>query len=914
MASDGALSALALGRIVGRAGDLEAVDRALEGEDRLVTVTGPGGIGKSRLALEVARRHLEAEPPRAVAYVDCNEVTSATALVDAVAAASGVGDSAEERDAGGVERVGRALCERGAVLVVLDDVDRVAAEAASVLASWLGLAPEARFLVTSRARLHLPGEAVHEVGPLGLPGPTAEPSATEPGPAAEPSEAEQLFATCARRIRSGWQLDEAEAPFVAEIVRALEGIPLAIELAASRMAVMGPRALLHRLRSGGDLLRRSERGRPARHSTLAGTIEWSYQHLEPWEQAALAQCSVFRGGFTLEAAEAVVDLAAFPAAPSVVDVAQALRDKSLLHARQVSLLPGELRLGLYAPIREYAAGRLAASGGADAAEARHAAYFVGAGRQWGEVARPGDGVDRRLLLLVERDNLLAVAERVLGRGPVTAASAEPALKALLALWPVLLVQGPLGTYEKLMGPVLDISAKTGADPSLQADALAVRGSLRWHRGESREGLGDLVRALAIARKLGNRRLEGRVLVHLGKAFADRGEVDEARRHYESALEAHHELGEEVEAGRALARLGQLEARAGRPGEARRYYERALAIHGRHGDPLLEAQDLRLLGELLLDVGQREEAQSCLDSGLDLARRAGDRRGEAIVRGLLALLHHDAGDLRRARRSYEEVVELLAALGFRRLEGIFAGFLGILEREAGRWVEATTLLERAAELVGADDAGHQGLFLAHLAGLEADAGRPERAKARLEEAEALAARAEASPFAAAVALERAHLAPKGASTAARKAEAPAARSVHVRLALRCLRNAMDRGPDRGEQRPMEDALIVGGGALWFRPPGGDRVSLKQRRPLRLVLQRLVEERSAHPGRPLDWEDLLAAGWPRERVIPSAGAHRVRVAVSTLRKLGLKDVLVTVPEGYLLDPAVTAHALEEEDRAD
>jgi len=854
MATDGAPPLAPAGKLVGREGDLAAIDQRFAEGERLVTVTGPGGIGKSRLAAEVVdQRRSDAgrDDLAGPAWIaDLSEVTGLPALCDVVAEAVALPGSHEEPDAADpVARIGEALSARGPALLVLDDVDHVNTEAGEAAARWLSAAAEVQLLVTCRERLHVADEAVHELAPLTLDGPGG-PSASE---------------------------------------------ALAIELAAARLAVMGPRALLHRLRTGLDALRRTERGGPARHATLAQTIDWSWQLLQPWEQDALAQCSTFRGGFSLEAAEAVISVDGHSEALPALDVIQALRDKSFLHASEVGLLPGELRLGMYVAIRQLAA------------------FFVAAGERWSSAEEDEDTADPRRHLIVERENLLAVAERVLGRGPVTAATAEPALKALLVLWPVLLVRGPLATYAKLMGPVLDVSAGSGADPSLQADALAVRGSLRWHRGQSQEGLGDLIKALAIARKLDNRRLEGRVLVHLGKALADRGELDEARGHCDGALAIHRELGDEAEEGRALAMMGQLEARRGRHDDARRLYERALAIHGRVGDAVLEAQDRRLLGELLLGLDQREEAQSCLDSAAETARRLGDRRGEAIARGFLALLHHDGGDIRRARRGYEEVAEHLGRLGFRRLEGVFTGYLAILERESGRWMEAYTLLERALDLVGDDDAEHRSLFLAHLGGLDADAGRTEEARELLEAADgSLGASAPTpTPFRTAIALQRFHLSTGGGAAALREAEGPAASSAQVRIAVRCLRGALEKGPERGEQRPMEDALIVGAGGLWLRPPGGERVSLKQRRPLRLLVERLSQERLAEPGHPLSWEDLLAAGWPQERVIPSAGAHRVRVAISTLRKLGLREVLITVPEGYLFDVSVDVHLLEEGD---
>ena len=278
--------------LVGRGGDLLAIAKWLDEGARIVTVTGPVGIGKSRVALEVARR--AAAGGASVAIAACGAAAEAETLCDAVASALAM---EEEEGAGDpVLRIARALSARGDFVLVLDELDSIGPRATPILARWLALAPELAILVAARGRTHVAGEIVHELGPL--------------------PEAEALFFACAQRVRAGFSPSDADREHARAIVEALDGVPLAIELAAARMSVMGTRALLHRIGSG------AERG-------LARAIDAAWSALDPIEQRALAELTVLRAPFTVDAAEAIVDVER-PA----VDVISALRDKSLLLARE----------------------------------------------------------------------------------------------------------------------------------------------------------------------------------------------------------------------------------------------------------------------------------------------------------------------------------------------------------------------------------------------------------------------------------------------------------------------------------------------------------------------------------------------------------------------------------------------------
>jgi len=570
-----------------------------------------------------------------------------------------------------------------------------------------------------------------------------------------------------------------------------------------------------------------------------------------------------------------------------------------------------VRLGLYEAIREYAGEQRGDEQAWRALEDRHAAHFVAAARQWGEQADGPDGLDALRRLLLERANLLAVAERVVGRESVTARAAEPALEVLLLLAPVLLHRGPLERYAALMAPVLAATARSGADPELYCRALALQGSLEWHRGRSRDGAQHLVHALSLAREVGAPALVGRVLLQLGHALVDRGELDAGREHFEEALRQAEEAGADLQQARAVRALARLEVREGRVGRAQQRLEQALAMHEAGRAVVDRATDLRLLGELQLDRGQLAEAAASLEESRALYASLEDRRGGAVARGLLALKDHDAGELEAARAGYEQVLGELGGLGFAREEGRFTAALAVLARQQLGALEAQALLTRAGVLLRRDAVVDlDGLLLAHRAGLAADAGRPDEAAELLAKArEVLGAD---HPYTTICDLQQAHLEPATAARVMRHAEPVAADSLQVRLAVRCLRAAVARGEGRTAAEAEPTDLVVGDGGGWFRAPGGERVSLHNRKPIRLLVRALARQRIQRPGVSLTSDELLEAGWPGERVIPEAGAHRVRVAISTLRKLGLREVLLTDDAGYLLDPAVTTHLVEDPPR--
>ena len=339
---------------IGRTAELHALAQRLDAGARLLTVIGPGGTGKTRFVRRYGWAWL-GDWPGGVCFCDLSEARSLDGVLRAVAVALDVPLGKDDP----VVQLGHAIAGRGRCLVILDNFEQVLVHAAATVGRWLDRAADAAFVVTSRERLHLTGEEVFPVEPLPL-----------------EQEAIELFSARARAQRPDFVLDATNRAAVAEVVRLLDGLPLAIELAAARVRVLSPAQLVERMRNRFALLA-GVRGAAARQATLRAAIDWSWDLLTPWEQAALAQCSVFEGGFTLDAAEAVFELSAWPEAPAAMDAVQALVDKSLLRtwnradAGRYDL--EEPHFGMYLSIHEYAAEKLKASrpGALGLAEERH---------------------------------------------------------------------------------------------------------------------------------------------------------------------------------------------------------------------------------------------------------------------------------------------------------------------------------------------------------------------------------------------------------------------------------------------------------------------------------------------------------------------------------------------------------------
>ncbi|MEM7246672.1 MAG: tetratricopeptide repeat protein [Acidobacteriota bacterium] len=665
---------------VGRASELAALSEWLVGTSRLLTVLGPGGSGKTRLVVHHAWATVE-DHPGGTWFCDLSETTSLEEVVTAVAATLEV----PLQDAASVEKLGHALRARGRCLVVLDNFEQVAVHAADVLGPWLELAPEARFVVTSRVVLNLSGEQVLTVEPLGH------------------ESAVELFELRARSRNPQFVVDDENRADVQELVRLVDGLPLAIELAAARIRILSPQALVERMSDRFALLTTAP-GAAGRQATLRATIEWSWSLLASWEKAALAQTSVFVGGFTLADAEAVLDLSAWDDAPWPLDAVQVLVDKSLL--RTWESLPGragsgERWFGTDASVREFAVEKLCApeaiASGASGPEAeqaaiqRHGEHFasLGSERRIAALDRHG-GWTARQALSPRRDNLVVACRRALERG-----DAKTSAGAFVAAWAVMELTGPLVTARELGESVL---ACESLDASERLRVLLVQVEVSRHAGDVEGAWSLCEEALALAVRAGSRHHEMTARRVKGKLLWLRAQASEARACFEEVLGQARELGDPRGEGLALGALATMDADQGRFDDALARSTKSLSIIREVGDRRQEAMGLVGIGILHRFAGRLDEARECLQESLDIRRELGDRAGEGMVIDNLATLHHDRGDHVEALTCFQDVLATHREVGNRPSEALVQVNIGVIASKLGQLEEADAAFAAAESIM------------------------------------------------------------------------------------------------------------------------------------------------------------------------------------------------------------------------
>lgn len=881
-------------RFIGRETELEAVHGVLEEGRRLVSIVGAAGVGKTRLARRVAVDRADVYPG-GVWFCELTAARTADQVLAAVAHTFGVSLSPAETEAA-THQLGHALDARGPLLLVLDNFEQLTEAASATLGAWLDLAPQAQLLVTSIVRLGLEGETCFELPPL------------------SPEDAAALYEDRARLGRGDLQAPDPDE--VRELVAGLDHLPLAIELAAARASLLSPRQLLARIDQRLELLQGVRFGR---HTSLVGAIACTVDLLSEPERDALAQCSVFRGGFTLAAAEAVVELSAHPEAPPILDVVEGLRQKSLLRRSP----DDPERFALFESVREYAARSLAEADALRAAEARHGAYGLELAESLAaRLAGPGAPEALRALA-ADRENLLAAQRRALD------GAAAQAARIGLALAPFLFRHGPPGLEREVVEATVT-AAEADGDPVLRASALRARGLVHVKQGRPAAARADLDAGLALAADGGLGSVEGRLLTTSGHLRLHQGELEEARSELRRAIALHHAAGERAFEAEALNSLGGIEESAGRLDEAARLFEAALEGFRALGDARSEGMALTNLGIVRSSQGRGEEALRLGEESLRCLEQAGDRNtaAGALVNLGDALLVKGALDAAEAR--LERALALARGQGNVRFEALALGNLGIVAQARGNLPLADRRLQQSLSLF---DASREGRFRwvarSFYAAVEAVLGRVEAARADFAAArEAFHALGDPGNLAslsvlegfldlaeARQAAERLDLAVADRHVAAARARleaevAEGVRSTDVTVAARILAAALEQraeggGPAAAEAQaaePPADALVVAGNAEWFRPPGGEPVDLSRRGPMRLVLQGLVEQRLLAPGVGLDAPRVFTLGWPGEQADPAAAANRVYAAIRTLRKLGLGELLERRGDGYLLDPTV------------
>jgi predicted ATPase/class 3 adenylate cyclase len=609
---------------------------------RLVTLTGAGGTGKTRLALQVAAE-LIADFEDGVFFVDLAAITDPHLLIATVGQTLSVREQLGQSLS---ETLKDYLCDKH-LLLVLDNFEQLVG-AGPAVSALLAVAPNLKALVTSRAPLHLSGEHEYSVPPLSVP----DLGESEPPSVLAGYEAVQLFLARAQAVKPEFELTSENSPAVAEICARLDGLPLAIELGAARVRILSPQALLGRLSERLALLTGGARDAPVRQRTLRDTIEWSYGLLSTSEQRLFARLSVFLGGGTVEAAEAVCGSAEL----EVFDAVDSLVEKSLL--RQEEGAAGEPRAFMLETIREYAFDRLERSGEGERLRDRHANYFVGLA----EEAEPEIlGADQGLWLErleAERDNFRAALGWLLERS-----DAERALRLIGSLRRAWVARGYLSETRKWLEAAFEQSPTV--PPQVEAKALYALGRVALVQGDYDQAVLWLEQSARVFRELGE--AEGLVfsLADLGFIATAQGRHEDAERLAEQSLAEARAAGSERTIAAALHSLACAKLDAEEYGEARTLFAESLALRRRLGDKRNTANSLCYLGSVALLEGDYDGATALLDESLTLGRELGNLLIVSAALANQSLVALAAGEPGSAAALCNESLALSRELGDKR---------------------------------------------------------------------------------------------------------------------------------------------------------------------------------------------------------------------------------------------------------
>jgi predicted ATPase len=620
----------------------------LDPEVRLITLTGPGGTGKTRLAVQAAADTFGGFPA-GVRFVNLAPISDPKLVVSAIANALGVRETPGRPH---IEVVKEKLANAGRMLLVLDNFEQVAAAAPDV-SDILDACPAVKALVTSRTVLRVYGEHEFSVPPLALP--ESDPPLS-PGRLLDfPSIA--LFVQRARGVKPDFSLTVQNADAVVQICRRLDGLPLAIELAAARVKVLPPTALLARIAGRLELLTGGSRDLPERQRTLRRAIDWSHDLLTPSEQKLFRRLSVFAGGCTLEAAEAVCD-ANEDLGGDLLDTITSLVDKSLLS--QTEPLDGEPRFTMLETIREYGRERLEQASELDSTRRAHAAYFLVLAEEGGANMSPAERESWLSRCDAEHDNFRAAIEYLLN-----SANAAWGLRLGSALFWFWEPREHLTEGRRALAALLDLPAanllSTDRAKALYAAGVLTDAQLGF---EAEAGCELFSHSLEIHRRHGDREGIATVESALAIALSKAGRYPEARAHIEQAVLLWKELG----SGRFILGLNNLANIAMKQEDyaiARTAYETTLQAFRAAGDARGMAAALNGLGDVAAAQGDFTGARRLYDDSLRSFQQIGDLWGVAGVLRDLGDLACRAGDRSLVPDFYKQALEIFHKLGHRR---------------------------------------------------------------------------------------------------------------------------------------------------------------------------------------------------------------------------------------------------------
>jgi predicted ATPase/serine/threonine protein kinase/Tfp pilus assembly protein PilF len=688
-----------LANFVERETEREAIRRLLA-STRLVSLTGAGGIGKTRLAVEIARDMLD-EYPDGVWFVELGPLADLNAVPQVVASALGV------REEGGtpiVELVVEALARKRALLV-LDNCEHLVASCAELVRMLLGACPELRVLATSREALRLTGEALYHVPSL------SHPAADAPLEEALGYQAVQLFVERARALVPAFELTAANVAAVASICRRLEGIPLAIELAAARSRVLTPAGIDGRLGDRFRLLTGGERGSPTRQQTLRAAVDWGYELLTDEERVLLQRLSVFSGGWSVDGAESVgrgeewgggtgagVERGGAGSIQSshsplpTLDILERLVDKSMVRVDESGV---ETRFAMLDTIREYAREKLRGAGQEAVVSGLHAAWCLAIAAVADEATGEDEKRDAYEVLEREHENLRAalhwsidregdvrfgvsLCDRLYrywiergylseGRRWFTSALARdpelPRATAATTVRQLCTFAVSQGDYQEAR-TILETSLESpeGVDEREVTMTLHLLAHVEERMGDYERAERSRERSLAIARKIEDLHAIGITLNSLGLAALDRGEYPRAAQFFVESLSVFRERGEMPNIAVALHNLGEIAFRLGDADRAVELLEESLAIGREYNLKRVIAYSSHVLGNVSTDTGDLARARALFREAMALNEEVGDRDGVAYVLEGLACLAAAEGDAERALRLASAAASARASIG------------------------------------------------------------------------------------------------------------------------------------------------------------------------------------------------------------------------------------------------------------
>ncbi len=650
---------------------------------RLLTLLGMGGLGKTRLSLQIGTDVMDLYPD-GVWFIDLQAIRDGSLVASEAARVLSVR-----------EEPGRPLLQTlcahvkaRKLLLILDNCEQVVDASAELANALLRSAPDVRILTTSRVALRVPGEQTYVVQPLPLPSRTASFEALSQ------STAVRLFVERAKLHKPAFALTEREAPAIAELVSRLEGIPLALELAAARVRSLAVADINKRLNDRYKILTGGDRTLQARQQTLRALVDWSYDLLSENEQALLGRLSVFAGGFSLEAAEAICS--ADPLMPEdVLDLVTSLAEKSLVNMEESE---AGTRYRMLETLRDYGREKLASRGEQAAVGAAHCQYFL----TFAKAARPAlDGPDQaEWTLRVEEnlDDLRAAIKLALDGGvdPIIAVKFEV---ALLGFW---MLRGYATEGRKYVHAALALPAVRTSDLA-HAHALYVGGGLADSQSDHAEARRMLEQCLELRRRLGNAFEIAATLSTLSLVRLHTGDASGAREGETEAAEIFRQMKEPIGQAIGLLHLGQIDAYVGHDVEASSHLEECLAIARDLKYSEVESECELMLGQLALDTGDRSAARARFARALEICQDVQDKRNEATALWALGKVDLVVGDLDAAH------IKLGGALRAFQAFEMFSELLGCLEDYA-ELVKVLGHAEDAVRLCGAIEASRDRLAL------------------------------------------------------------------------------------------------------------------------------------------------------------------------------------------------------------